>query len=139
MRKVLDVLRLAYDQDRSQREIAAPATSSSLRRRGRIYVELHVNGRLGLAPLADRERRDLLEVTEDRSGRHATLVTSQVPVDHWHDLIGDATCGDAIMDRLVHHAHRITLTGASLRSDGVRMSSPVSASSAFNAANASNP
>lgn len=93
----------------------------------------------GLAPLADRERRDLLEVTEDRSGRHATLVTSQVPVDHWHDLIRDATCGDAIMDRLVHYAHRITLTGASLRSDGVRMSSPVSASGAFNAAKASNP
>ena len=69
----------------------------------------------GLAPLADRERRDLLEVIEDRSGRRATLVTSQVPVDHWHDLIGDATFGDAIMDRLVHHAHRITLTGASLR------------------------
>jgi DNA replication protein DnaC len=69
----------------------------------------------GLAPLADRERRDLLEVIEDRSGRRATLVTSQVPVDHWHDLIGDATFGDAILDRLVHHAHRITLTGASLR------------------------
>ena len=79
----------------------------------------------GLAPLADRERRDLLEVIEDRSGRRATLVTSQVPVDHWHDLIGDATFGDAIMDRLVHHAHRITLTGASLR----RLSSTPSESS----------
>ena len=52
---------------------------------------------------------------EDRTGRRATLVTSQVPVDHWHDLIGDATFGDAILDRLVHHAHRITLTGGSLR------------------------
>ena len=69
----------------------------------------------GLAPLGDRERRDLLEIMEDRTGRRATLVTSQVPVDHWHDLIGDATFGDAILDRLVHHAHRITLTGGSLR------------------------
>ena len=69
----------------------------------------------GLAPLGDRERRDLLEVIEDRSGRRATLVTSQVPVDHWHELVGDATFGDAILDRLVHHAHRITLTGGSLR------------------------
>ena len=69
----------------------------------------------GLAPLGDRERRDLLEVIEDRSGRRATLVTSQLPVDHWHDLVGDATFGDAILDRLVHHAHRITLTGSSLR------------------------
>jgi len=69
----------------------------------------------GLAPLGDRERRDLLEIMEDRTGRRATLVTSQVPIDHWHDLIGDATFGDAILDRLVHHAHRITLTGGSLR------------------------
>lgn len=69
----------------------------------------------GLAPLGDRERRDLLELIEDRSGRRATLITSQVPIEHWHDLIGDATFGDAILDRLVHHAHRITLTGGSLR------------------------
>lgn len=69
----------------------------------------------GLAPLGDRERRDLLEVVEDRVGRRATLVTSQVPVEHWHDLVGDATFGDAILDRLVHHAHRLTLTGGSLR------------------------
>lgn len=69
----------------------------------------------GLAPLGDRERRDLLEVIEDRTGRRATLVTSQLPVDHWHDLVGDPTFGDAILDRLVHHAHRITLTGGSLR------------------------
>ena len=68
-----------------------------------------------LAPLGDPERRDLIEIIEDRTGRRATLVTSQVPIDHWHDLIGDATFGDAILDRLVHHAHRITLTGGSLR------------------------
>jgi DNA replication protein DnaC len=69
----------------------------------------------GLAPLGDRERRDLLELIEDRSGRRATLITSQVPIEHWHDLVGDATFADAILDRLVHHAHRITLTGGSLR------------------------
>ena len=69
----------------------------------------------GLAPLGDRERRDLLELVEDRAGRRATLVTSQLPIEHWHDNIGDATFGDAILDRLVHHAHRITLTGGSLR------------------------
>lgn len=69
----------------------------------------------GLAPLGDRERRDLLEIVEERVGRRATLVTSQVPIEHWHDLVGDATFGDAILDRLVHHAHRITLTGGSMR------------------------
>lgn len=69
----------------------------------------------GLAPLGDRERRDVLEVLEDRYGRRATLVTSQLPVEHWHELIGDPTFGDAIMDRLVHGAHRITLKGRSMR------------------------
>lgn len=69
----------------------------------------------GLAPLGDRERRDLLELIEDRGGRRATLVTSQLPVEHWHEQVGNATFGDAILDRLVHHAHRITLTGGSLR------------------------
>jgi DNA replication protein DnaC len=69
----------------------------------------------GLAPLGDRERRDLLELVEDRVGRRATLVTSQLPVDHWHEMIGDPTFGDAILDRLVHYAHRLTLTGGSLR------------------------
>ncbi len=72
----------------------------------------------GLAHTGDQERRDLLEMIEDRTGRRATLITSQVPVDHWHELIGDATFGDAILDRIVHHAHHITLTGGSLRKLG---------------------
>ena len=61
------------------------------------------------------QRRDLLELMEDRYGRGATLLTSQVPVDRWHDLIGDPTLADAILDRLVHNAHRIQLRGDSLR------------------------
>ena len=69
----------------------------------------------GLAPLSDAERRDLLEVLEDRYGRRATLVTSQLPFDTWHQCVGDATFADAILDRLVHHAHRLTLKGASMR------------------------
>jgi DNA replication protein DnaC len=72
----------------------------------------------GLAPTGDQERRDLLEMIEDRTGRRATLITSQVPVEHWHELIGDATFGDAILDRIVHQAHHITLTGGSLRKLG---------------------
>ena len=69
----------------------------------------------GLAALTDPERRDLLEVLEDRHARRATLVTSQLPLAHWHEIIGDATFADAILDRLVHHAHRIQLKGGSLR------------------------
>jgi len=78
-------------------------------------TELLILDDWGLAPLGDRERRDLLEVVEERVGRRATLITSQLPVEHWHEMIGNATFGDAILDRLVHHAHRLTLTGESLR------------------------
>jgi DNA replication protein DnaC len=69
----------------------------------------------GLAPLTDPERRDLLEVLEDRYGKRATLLTSQLPFDHWHAVVGDATFADAILDRIVHNAHKITLKGASMR------------------------
>jgi DNA replication protein DnaC len=70
---------------------------------------------LGIAPLNDTERKDLLEVIEDRNGSSSTLVTSQLPMDHWHDHIGDPTIADAIMDRLIHNAHRIELKGGSMR------------------------
>ena len=69
----------------------------------------------GLEPLGAEQRHDLLEIVEDRYGRGATLVTSQIPVDRWHELIGDPTIGDAILDRIVHNAHRIQLRGDSLR------------------------
>jgi len=58
---------------------------------------------------------DLLEIVEDRYERRSTIVTSQVPVDHWYDMIGNPTLADAILDRLVHNAYRIELTGESLR------------------------
>jgi DNA replication protein DnaC len=57
----------------------------------------------------------LLELLEDRHGRRATVVTSQLPVDHWHQALGDPTLADAILDRLVHNAYRITLKGDSMR------------------------
>lgn len=69
----------------------------------------------GLMGLDAEARRDLLELIDDRHGRRATLITSQLPVEHWHDLIGDPTLADAILDRLVHNAYRITLKGESLR------------------------
>jgi DNA replication protein DnaC len=70
---------------------------------------------LGLAPLSDSERRDLLGVIQDRSGTASTLITSQFSVDHWHDHIGDPTIADAIMDRFIHNAHRIQLKRGSMR------------------------
>jgi DNA replication protein DnaC len=70
----------------------------------------------GLEPLGPEQQRDMLELAEDRYGRGATLITSQVPVDRWYDLIvSNPTLADAILDRLVHNAHRIQLHGDSLR------------------------
>jgi DNA replication protein DnaC len=69
----------------------------------------------GLEPLDASARHDLLEILEERYGRRSTIVTSQLPVDCWHEIIGDPTYADAILDRLVHNAHRIELTGESLR------------------------
>jgi DNA replication protein DnaC len=78
-------------------------------------VELLILDDWGLKPLNAQARHDLLEILEDRYGRKSTLVTSQVPVADWHGLIGHATYADAILDRLVHNAHRIDLAGESMR------------------------
>jgi DNA replication protein DnaC len=69
----------------------------------------------GLQPLDAAARHELLEILEERHGRRSTIITSQIPVDKWHELIGDPTYADAILDRLVHNAHRINLAGHSLR------------------------
>jgi len=68
----------------------------------------------GLASLSDQGRHDLL-VLDDRYARRGTILASQLPVEHWHDVVGDPTFGDAILDRLLNNAHRITLTGGSMR------------------------
>ena len=69
----------------------------------------------GLTPLKPDQYRLFLEILDDRQGAGATLITSQYPVDTWHELIGDPTIGDAILDRLVHNAHKLELRGDSLR------------------------
>lgn len=73
----------------------------------------------GLAPLTTQQRHDLLEVIEDRVGTRSTILTSQLPTDHWHDNIGDPTVADAICDRILHTAHRIALKGPSRRKDPI--------------------
>ena len=78
-------------------------------------VELLIIDDWGPEKLQDDQRRDLLEILEDRYERRSTLVTSQVPVDRWYEIIGNPTIADAVLDRLVHNAHRIELTGESLR------------------------
>jgi len=69
----------------------------------------------GLSSLTDAECRDFLEVMEDRHGIRSTIITSQYPVAKWHELIGEPTLADAILDRIVHNAHKIVLKGESMR------------------------
>ncbi len=69
----------------------------------------------GLHALSEEQRRELLEIAEDRYQRRATLLTSQLPVSEWHQVIGDPTIADATLDRLVHNAYRITIQGESMR------------------------
>lgn len=69
----------------------------------------------GLAILSAESRRDLLEIFDDRHGACSTIITSQFPVAHWHDAIGDPTLADAILDRVIHAAQQLLLTGESMR------------------------
>ena len=70
---------------------------------------------MGLAPLDDHGHRDILEILEDCHNVRSTLVTNQILVQNWHEIIGDPTLADAILDRLVHNAYKITLKGESMR------------------------
>lgn len=72
---------------------------------------------LGVGSLKEAQRHDLLEVLEDRYGRRSTIVTSQLPIAKWHEWVGDPTLADAIMDRLVHNAYKLTLVGPSRRKE----------------------
>jgi DNA replication protein DnaC len=78
-------------------------------------VQLLILDDWGLSVLTEAEQRDLLEILEDRHQRASTIVTSQLPIDQWCDAIGNPTLADAILDRLVHTAHRLTITGESMR------------------------
>lgn len=71
--------------------------------------DLFVIDDFALSPLTDEQRRDLLEIFEERYNCRSTIVVSQVPSDHWHDIIGDPTIADAILDRLIHNAHKLQL------------------------------
>jgi DNA replication protein DnaC len=102
--RLLDTLALARGDGRY------PRLLKSLAR-----VELLVLDDWGLAPLTSQQGRDLLDIVDDRHGSGSTIVTSQVPVEHWHELIADPTIADAVLDRLVHTAHRLALDGPSMR------------------------
>ncbi len=75
----------------------------------------------GLTPMTNSGCRELLELIEDRHGKHSTIITSQLPVDTWYDYLNDPTLADAILDRIVHNAYKLTLKGESMR----KLNSPI--------------
>jgi DNA replication protein DnaC len=94
----------------------AKADGSYIKEMNRIEkLDLLILDDFGLKPLDNNQRLILLELLEDRHGKRSTLITSQLPVKSWYDVIGEPTIADAILDRLVHSSHRIELDGTSLR------------------------
>jgi DNA replication protein DnaC len=102
--RLLETLRLAHADGTYSKRLAQLART-----------DLLILDDLGLKPLQAQERHDLLEVIEDRHGQRSTIITSQLPPDTWHQYLQEATIADAILDRILHRAHRIELTGQSLR------------------------
>ena len=99
------------------RELAVAHADGSI---GRMLVRLAQIDVLllddfAMAPLKDSERRDFLEVCDDRYQRRSMILTSQMPVAHWHEQIGDPTIADSILDRFLHNAYRLELNGESMR------------------------
>jgi DNA replication protein DnaC len=78
-------------------------------------IDLLILDDWALSPITARGRQELLEIIDDRIGSGSILITSQLPVDNWHEYIGEPTIADAILDRLVHRAHRIELRGDNMR------------------------
>jgi DNA replication protein DnaC len=111
--------RLFSDLSQARGEGRLPRLLTTLER-----VRLLIIDDWGPEPLNAEQRRDLLEVVDDRYDRGSLLITSQVPVSKWHEVIADPTLGDAILDRIVHRAHRIELKGPSLRRHLIAAESP---------------
>jgi len=103
--------------NRLLQELALARTEGSYSRKlfTLARTDLLVPDDWAMAPLTEQQRRDLFEIFDDRYDRHSTLVATQVPVENWHETIGDPTIADALLDRLVHNAHKIRLKGESMR------------------------
>ena len=106
--RLFDELELAHGDGRF------PRVFKSLTKTGLLILDDWGPERLNAS-----QRRDLMEIVEDRYDAGSTLITSQLPIDTWHDVIGEPTSADAIMDRLVHNAYRLKLDGQSMRKNKV--------------------
>jgi DNA replication protein DnaC len=108
---------LYYHAPKLFRDLQMAQADGSLARRLKQWsrITLLIIDDLGLAATGAKPYRELLEIIDDRVGKGSLFITSQVPVSQWHELVGDATVADALMDRLVHQAYRIELKGESMR------------------------
>lgn len=108
---------LYYYAPKLFRDLQSAQVDGSLPKRLKQFARLRllVIDDLGLVTATAKQYRDLLEILDDRMGRGAVIITSQFPVSRWHELVGDATIADALLDRLVHQAYRIELQGESMR------------------------
>lgn len=102
--RLLEELRIAHGDGTFSRRLAQLAKTDVL-----------ITDDFALAPIGQAERSDLLEVLDDRTTGKSTIITSQLPVEHWHEYLAEPTLADAILDRVVHQSHRIALRGESLR------------------------
>ncbi len=94
----------------------AKADGSSIKEMNRLEKQdLLILDDFGIQPFDNQGRSFLMEIIEDRHGKHSTIITSQLPIKEWYEVIGEETIADAILDRVVHNAHRIELKGESLR------------------------
>ena len=94
----------------------AKADGSYIKETARIEkTDLLILDDFGMQPLDGHNRSALIEIIEDRHGKRSTIITAQLPVGQWHDVIGEKTIADAVLDRIVHNAHRIEMAGESLR------------------------
>src|SRR6266545_4222214 len=102
-------------------ELSLCHADGSFRKRLAAIAKVHLLliDDFAISPIGAHERNDLLELLDDRVGARSTLLTSQLPLDHWHDYIGDPTLADAILDRLLHNAHKIHLEGESMRKHAI--------------------
>jgi DNA replication protein DnaC len=108
---------LYYHAPKLFRDLQLAQADGSLARRLKQWsrIRLLIIDDLGLAGTGAKPYRELLEIIDDRLGKGSVVITSQFPVSQWHELVGDATVADALMDRLVHQAYRIELKGESMR------------------------
>jgi DNA replication protein DnaC len=102
--RLLDSLRIAHADGSLAKRLAQLAK-----------IELLILDDFGLKPITQTERHDLLEVIEDRHALRSTLITTQLPIAHWHEYLGEPTVADALLDRLLHNAYKIELRGESMR------------------------